>query len=146
MNSGRHEQDHLIGASLWSLRRPCLDCLEEQTWSTLLFKHVVFAKPNAAFAEQDLADVAGRNREDLCRRGRKARSPLRAQRLHGGDDVYQFPQQLDLSAFYDKAPGKQVVDASSSAGGLRMRHVFGEDLVRRRNQDLRVFGLKTKSA
>jgi hypothetical protein len=76
------------------------------------------------------------NGEDLVRwRGETGRA-LRVQRLHRDDDVQRFSQQLDLSIFRDESPRKQMMDMTSRADSLRVRHVFGEDLVGRHDENV----------
>jgi hypothetical protein len=75
------------------------------------------------------------NGEDLVRwRGETGRA-LRVQRLHRDDDVQRFSQQLDLSIFRDESPRKQMMDMTFRADSLRVRHVFGEDLVGRHDEN-----------
>src|ERR1017187_4200041 len=85
------------------------------------------------------------NGEDLGRRGRKAGRSLRVQRLHRGEGVHRLPQELNLSPFRNESSREQMMDRTSSSGSLRVRDVFGEDLVGRHDQDLRVLRFEAEA-
>src|SRR5713226_6865563 len=100
--------------------------------------------PRSRSSSYSLAEVVGGNGEDLGRWGREAGRPFRVQRLHRGDDVQRFPQQLDSSPFRNKSSREQMMDKTSGAGRPRVRHVFGKDLVGRLDQNLRILRFESE--
>ena len=60
---------------------------------------------------------------------------IRQLRLRHREGIEGFAQQLDLASLCHQVPSEQMMGRSPGRSGARVRHIFGERLFRRLNQD-----------
>ena len=60
---------------------------------------------------------------------------IRQLRLRHRQRIEGFAQQADLTILCHQVPGEQVMDRAPRLSGARVRHVLGERLFRRLDQD-----------
>src|SRR5258705_7882756 len=61
---------------------------------------------------------------------------IRQLRLRHRQRIEGFAQQADLTSLCHQVPSEQVMDRAPSLSGARVRHVLGERLFRRRDEDM----------
>src|SRR6267154_5878377 len=61
---------------------------------------------------------------------------IRQLRLRHRERIEGFAQQRDLASLCHQVPGEQMMDRSPGRSGARVRHVLGERLFRRLDEDM----------